>query len=219
MKSAISTVFLLKNVLLHACYLGFDWSGRIVVIKSEIIISTRMIWPVSSDKWKAPLEITFLEHFWSIRLLPGTVYRVNICCNIFLYSSRLPYASSEVTFPSLLFTFQVTLHHASLPWFYSRNMWQLRPRTLRGQFPIERCGSNRLKRWYFFLPYFVLCINILMTYSLKIVCTVPEVNYAVLLFLTDPCFSLIYLVFILHVSAFVVNSKFTFDHKNLPKCN
>ena len=56
MKSAISTVFLLKNVLLHACYLGFDWSGRIVVIKSEIIISTRMIWPVSSDKWKAPLE-------------------------------------------------------------------------------------------------------------------------------------------------------------------
>ena len=58
-----------------------------------------------------------------------------------------------------------------------------------------------------------------MTYSLKIMCTVPEVNYAVLLILTDPCFSRIYLVFILHVSAFVVNSNFTFDHKNLPKCN
>ena len=58
-----------------------------------------------------------------------------------------------------------------------------------------------------------------MTYSLKIVCTVPEVNYAVLLILTDPCFSRIYLVFIPHVSAFVVNSNFTFDHKNLPKCN
>ena len=58
-----------------------------------------------------------------------------------------------------------------------------------------------------------------MTYSLKIVCTVTEVNYAVLLILTDPCFSSIYLVVILHVSAFVVNSNFTFDHKNLPKCN
>ena len=131
--------------------------------------------------------------------------RVNICCNIFLYSCRLPYASFGVTFPSLLFTIQVTLHHASLPWFYSRNMWQLRPRTLRGQFPIERCGSNRPKRWYFFSPYFVLCINILMTYSLKIVCTVPEVNYAVLLIVTDPCFSRIYLV-VIHL-------------KNLPKCN
>ena len=52
---------------------------------------------------------------------------------------------------------------------------------------------------------FVLCINILMTYSLKIVCTVPEVNYAVLLIVTDPCFSRIYLVVI--------------HHKNLPKCN
>ena len=56
MKLAISTGFLPKNVLLHACYLGFDWSGRKVVIKSEIIISTGMIWPVISDKWKAPLD-------------------------------------------------------------------------------------------------------------------------------------------------------------------
>ena len=58
-----------------------------------------------------------------------------------------------------------------------------------------------------------------MIYSLKIVSTVPEVNYAVLLILTDPCFSRIYLVVILYVSAFVVNSNFTFDHKNLPKGN
>ena len=85
------------------------------------------------------------------------------------------------------------------PSFIQGNMWQLRPRTLRGQFPIERCGSNRLKRWYSFFPYFVLCINILITYSLKIVCTVPEVNCAVLLILNDPCFSRIYLVVILHV--------------------
>ena len=31
------------------------WSGWIVLIKSEILIMTGMVWPVSSDKWKAPL--------------------------------------------------------------------------------------------------------------------------------------------------------------------
>ena len=31
-------------------YLGFDWSGWIVLIKSEILITTGMVWPVSSDK-------------------------------------------------------------------------------------------------------------------------------------------------------------------------
>ena len=28
---------------------------RVVLIKSEILITTGMVWPVSSDKWKAPL--------------------------------------------------------------------------------------------------------------------------------------------------------------------
>ena len=47
--------FLLKNHLLGTYYLGFDWSGWRVFIKSEIIIATGMVWPVSSDEWKAPL--------------------------------------------------------------------------------------------------------------------------------------------------------------------
>ena len=48
--------FLLKNHLLRAYYLGFDISGWIVLIKSEILITTGMVWQVSSDKWKVPLE-------------------------------------------------------------------------------------------------------------------------------------------------------------------
>ena len=44
--------FLLKKHLPRAYYLGLDWSGR-----SEILISTGTVWPVSSDKWKAPLVI------------------------------------------------------------------------------------------------------------------------------------------------------------------
>ena len=43
----------LKNRLLRACYLGFEWSGWIVLIKSEILVTTRMVWAVSFDKWKA----------------------------------------------------------------------------------------------------------------------------------------------------------------------
>ena len=46
--------FLLKDHLLRAYYSGFDWSGRRVLIKREIITATGMVWPVSSDKWKAP---------------------------------------------------------------------------------------------------------------------------------------------------------------------
>ena len=46
----------LKHHLLCACYLGFDWSDWIVLIKSGILIMTGIVWPVSSDKWKAPLD-------------------------------------------------------------------------------------------------------------------------------------------------------------------
>ena len=35
-------------------YSGFDLFGRIVLIKSEILVTTGMAWPVSSDKWKVP---------------------------------------------------------------------------------------------------------------------------------------------------------------------
>ena len=41
--------FLLKNHLLRANYLGFNISGWVVLIKSEILITTGMFWPVSSD--------------------------------------------------------------------------------------------------------------------------------------------------------------------------
>ena len=55
MKSAFSKGFLLKNLLLHSHYSGFDGSGRIVLIESEILITTGMVWLVSSDKRKASL--------------------------------------------------------------------------------------------------------------------------------------------------------------------
>ena len=48
---------LLKNHLLRAHCLGFDWSDWIVFIKSEILITTGMVWPVSSEKWKALLVL------------------------------------------------------------------------------------------------------------------------------------------------------------------
>ena len=37
-----------ENLLLRAYYVRFDWSGWIVLIKSEILITTGM------KKWKAP---------------------------------------------------------------------------------------------------------------------------------------------------------------------
>ena len=42
-------------------YLGFDWSGWIVLINSQILIMTGRVWPVSSDKWKASAEVSALE--------------------------------------------------------------------------------------------------------------------------------------------------------------
>ena len=42
-----------KKHLLRAYYLGFDWSGWIVFTKSEILITTGMVWPVSSDKMES----------------------------------------------------------------------------------------------------------------------------------------------------------------------
>ena len=56
--------FLLKDHLLRAYYSGFDSSGRRVLIKREIITTTGKVWPVSSDKWKAPLVVS-AENFSS----------------------------------------------------------------------------------------------------------------------------------------------------------
>ena len=65
--------FLLKNHLLRANYLGFNISGWIVLIKSEILITTGMVWPVSSDKWKAPLVSTnWLQYYLGFATPTGT---------------------------------------------------------------------------------------------------------------------------------------------------
>ena len=54
----ISQEYFLKNRLL--LHLGFDRSGWMVLIKSEILITTGIVWPVSSDKRKARMIITML---------------------------------------------------------------------------------------------------------------------------------------------------------------
>ena len=46
---------LLKSHLLCVWYFGFGWSGWLILITSEILIIIGICWPVSSDKWKAPL--------------------------------------------------------------------------------------------------------------------------------------------------------------------
>ena len=47
--------FLMRNDFLRAYYLEFYWSGWIALIQSKILSTMGMSWPVSSDKWKAPL--------------------------------------------------------------------------------------------------------------------------------------------------------------------
>ena len=51
----ISQEYLLKNRLL--LHLGFDRSSWMVLIKREILITTGIAWPVSSDKRKARWEL------------------------------------------------------------------------------------------------------------------------------------------------------------------
>ena len=53
--------FLLKNDFLLAHHLAFDWPGWVALIKSKILITKGMSWPVSSDKWKAPQAGFILE--------------------------------------------------------------------------------------------------------------------------------------------------------------
>ena len=95
--------FLLKNHLLCANYLGFNISGWIVLIKSEILIMTGMVWQVSSDKWKAPLESLrsknhspSSKYFWTAAMFPfstatrksstasdNDAFRVSACVDLF----------------------------------------------------------------------------------------------------------------------------------------
>ena len=65
----------MKNDFLRSYYLGFDWSGRIALIKSKIFITTGMSWPISSDKWKAPqLASRFASFPWHIARLDIPLY-------------------------------------------------------------------------------------------------------------------------------------------------
>ena len=44
---------LLKNLLLYVYCLGFDWSGWIVLFRNKFLISTVLVWPISSDKMES----------------------------------------------------------------------------------------------------------------------------------------------------------------------
>ena len=56
MKKASSKNFFFNENSSPPCILFKVWLiWWIVLIKSEILIATGMVWPVSSDKWKAPL--------------------------------------------------------------------------------------------------------------------------------------------------------------------
>ena len=61
MKKLFPRVFFLKNHLLHAYYSGFAWYGWRVLIKREIIVAMRMVWPVTSDIWKRPKFMILLK--------------------------------------------------------------------------------------------------------------------------------------------------------------
>ena len=65
----------MKNDFLRSYYLGFDWYGRIALIKSKIFITTGITWPISSDKWKAPLLASRFASFpWHITRLDIPLY-------------------------------------------------------------------------------------------------------------------------------------------------
>ena len=53
--------FLWKNHLFRAHYSVFDWSGWIVLIKSEILVTTGRCWPLRLDKWKRPIKVFYFS--------------------------------------------------------------------------------------------------------------------------------------------------------------
>ena len=87
-KSAFSKGFLVKNRLLLAYYLGFDWPGWIVLIRSEILITTGMVWPVSSDKWKAPSDYLSSFRFVSFCFSRSHSERVKLATTTVKWASR-----------------------------------------------------------------------------------------------------------------------------------
>ena len=64
MENAFFQEFSLKHHFLRACYLGSDWFDWIVLIKSEILILTGMVWVVNSnDQSSRRNEIGFFQEF------------------------------------------------------------------------------------------------------------------------------------------------------------
>ena len=62
----------MKKDFLRAYHLGFDWSGWIALIKSTILVTKGMTWPVSSDKWKEPLVRPFKWRLYWVVIIHDT---------------------------------------------------------------------------------------------------------------------------------------------------
>ena len=74
--------FLMKTDFVRAYYLAFDWSGWIAFIKSKILITKGISWPVSSDKWKAPLAS--LWH-WALEQRSNCQFSLYLYCYLFTF--------------------------------------------------------------------------------------------------------------------------------------
>ena len=80
----------MKIHFFRAYYLRFDCSGRRFFIKSEILIARGMVWPVSSDKWKAPSVSSDVATFPdAVRLIRHPQHTlVNLIASTTLYFKR-----------------------------------------------------------------------------------------------------------------------------------
>ena len=97
-KSAFSKGFLPKNHLLRAYYLWFDWSGWIVLIRSESLNTTWMFWPVSSDKWKAPCDS--LSSFRFGFFFSRSHIRIQVGTPLSIWTRETGYHNCEVSITS-----------------------------------------------------------------------------------------------------------------------
>ena len=78
---------------LRTYYLSFDWSGWIVLSKSEILIATGMVWPVSSGKWKAPLIV---EYFVKLNIVTVCIWDIIVRPNLVKLTSLTPVYLNEL---------------------------------------------------------------------------------------------------------------------------
>ena len=97
--------FLLKkNNLLRVSYLAFDQCGWIALIQSEILITTGMVWPVSSDKWKVPVRLNTLLLVNSFYIMLGK-YTIIKYWVLFSY-----FTAKTISRPTMLLFYDVCLH-------------------------------------------------------------------------------------------------------------